>query len=183
MNRRQCLQLAAAAFAAGATSSGHAAQKRAVVIYYSRTGNTKAIADRIAALTGSDSIRLEVRTPYAADFSAMTSVARDEVRSDARRELSTQIPDLSGYDTIFLGTPYWWGGASVPVNTFLMDHPLDGKTIRPFITSGSSSPEGALAVMRRRCPKARIEPVFYSADDAVAASLETLPAWLREAGF
>ena len=46
-----------------------------------------------------------------------------------------------------VGTPYWWGGVSIPMRTFLMDYPLDGKTIVPFVVSGSSSPEGAWEVI------------------------------------
>ena len=177
MNRRHCLQLAAAVVAAGSSITGRAAPSRAVIIYYSRTGNTARLADRIANLTGADVIRLEVREPYASDYGAMTDIARREVRTDARRELATVIPDLSVYDTIFLGTPYWWGGASVPVNTFLQDHALAGKTVFPFVTSASSSPDGAVAVMKRRAPKARFMPVFHATDDSLEASVTLLSRW------
>ena len=136
---------AAAAFGLSAAVPAAAAAidpAKAIIIYYSRTGSTEAIAEVIAKETGVRVLRIDVKDPYAASYGDMTDIARSEVRRKARRELSTAIPDLSGFDVVFLGSPYWWGSLSVPMATFLMDHNLAGKRVYPFITSGSSSPAG-----------------------------------------
>lgn len=189
MNRRQYLYLAGAlslsavmpTFAAAAPASN--AQRKAVVIYYSRTGNTARMAESIAKATGADVLRLEIREPYAAEYNDMTGIARREVQSGARRELSTAIPDLSQYEVVFLGTPYWWGSASVPMFTFLQDHALDGKQVFPFITSGSSSPDGALRVIRSSCPKAAIGQHLHLTGSELGETETQVSAWLRQIGF
>ena len=116
VNRRSCLKLAACAAFAGSTTglfSGRAlaapaseGKGKAIVIYYSRTGSTEALAKMIAEHTGAALLKIDVKEKYAPDYGDMTYIARDEVRANARRELETVIPDLSGYDTVFLGTPY-----------------------------------------------------------------------------
>lgn len=199
LNRRNCLKLVAGsalaslatgtlptfttnAFAAEAPQSAKATGK-AIVIYYSRSGNTDALAKMIAERTGAETLRLEVKNAYAPDYGDMTYIARDEVRSGARRELSTTIPYLSAYDTVFLGTPYWWGSVSVPMNTFLLDHNLAGKTVAPFITSGSSSPDGALSRMKALCPKANFVEHFYVPGSGAAGAKADIDEWLKKLGF
>ena len=144
--------------------------------------NTEALARMIQARTGADLLRLDVKEPYAEAYGDMTYIARDEVRRGARRELSTAVPDLSGYDVVFFGSPYWWGSLSVPAQTFLMDHPLSGKTVYPFITSGSSSPEGALRRLRELCPEAKVGEHFYASDSEAQSSQAEVEAWLRRIG-
>lgn len=109
----------------------------------------------------------------------MTYIAREERREGTRREISTKIPDLTPYDTIFLGTPYWWGGVSIPMRTFLMDHPLDDKTVVPFVVSGSSSPEGAWEDIRKYCPKAKILEGFHRTQSEASGCEADLKAWLQ----
>ena len=144
MTRRTVLVSAAALATISRAGFAAAAGKgRSIVIFYSRTGTIKGLAQSVAKLTGAETLELALEQPYAANYSDMTYIAREERQKGARREIATTIPDLTSYDTIFLGTPYWWGGVSIPMRTFLMDYPLDGKTIVPFVVSGSSSPEGA----------------------------------------
>lgn len=181
-SRRAFLGAMTAFAASSAFAAGSATGKRAVIIYYSRTGNTDALARMIQAQTGADLLRLEVKEPYAEAYGDMTYIARDEVRRGTRRELSTAVPDLSGYDVVFFGSPYWWGSLSVPAQTFLMDHPLGGKTVYPFITSGSSSPEGALRRLRELCPEAKVGEHFYASDSEAESSQAEVEAWLRRIG-
>ena len=182
LSRRAFLGAVTAVAASSAFAAGSAPGKRALIIYYSRTGNTDALARMIQARTGADLLRLDVKEPYAESYGDMTYIARDEVRRGARRELSTAVPDLSGYDVVFFGSPYWWGSLSVPAQTFLMDHPLSGKTVYPFITSGSSSPEGALRRLRELCPEAKVGEHFYASDSEAQSSQAEVEAWLRRIG-
>ena len=185
ISRRVFLQTAAAcgALAACAGKVALAADAgKSIIIYYSRSGNTDALAQMIAAATGAPTLRIDVKEPYAASYGDMTDIARDEVRRKARRELKTVIPDLSGYDVVYLGSPYWWGSLSVPMATFLMDHDLQGKTVYPFITSGSSSPRGALARIAELCPKAKIGEHFYVPGSDAAGAKADVEAWLKKIG-
>ncbi len=153
---------------------------RSIVIYFSRTGSTEKLAKQVSQLIGADLLRLEVRDPYADDYGDMTDIAREEKRTGKRREIKTVIPDLSQYQTIYLGTPYWWGGISVPMATFLMDHPLDGKRIKPFVVSASSDPEGAWADIRRFCPKSDIREGFHSTQSSINENLADFERWINK---
>lgn len=174
---------AAAAFGLSAAAPAAAAAvdpAKAIIIYYSRTGSTEAIAEVIAKETGARVLRIDVKDPYAASYGDMTDIARSEVRRKARRELSTTIPDLSGFDVVFLGSPYWWGSLSVPMATFLMDNNLAGKRVYPFITSGSSSPAGALSRIRELCPKAEVGEYFYVPGSQASGAADDVKAWLKK---
>ncbi len=187
MNRRSFLKTSSSLLAAGAiwasTPVLAANDKKAIVIYYSRTGTVEVLAKMIAEKTGAEMCRLDVKEKYAPNYSDMTDIARSEVRSGARRELETTIPDLSGINVVFLGTPYWWGSVSVPMATFLMDHPLEGKTVYPFVTSASSSPDGAFNRIRELCPKATMGESFYSRESHAASAKADVEAWLSKIGF
>ena len=172
MTRRTVLVSAAALATISRAGFAAAAGKgRSIVIFYSRTGTIKGLAQSVAKLTGAETLELALEQPYAANYSDMTYIAREERQKGARREIATTIPDLTSYDTIFLGTPYWWGGVSIPMRTFLMDYPLDGKTIVPFVVSED---------IRTYCPKAKILEGFHRTQSEAADCEADLKAWLQD---
>lgn len=157
-----------------------AADKKAIVIVYSRTGNTLKLAQAVQKATGADFLQLEIEKSYAAAYSDMVYLARSEKLSHTRREIKTKIPDLSGYDAIYLGTPYWWGGLSVPMWTFLSDHPMEAKTIYPFITSGSSPAYGAIEEIKELCPKATVKPEFHATSSELDTAEDGIRQWAQK---
>ena len=191
LSRRSCLAslacaglLAAGAgrksFAAGEARTPAAAGKKAVILCYTRTNNTGTIAAFIRAATGAPLLMIEPREAYAEDYDAMTGIARAEKRSGSRRELKTVLPDLSAFDVVFIGSPIWWGGISVPMFTLLSDHPLEGKLVLPFLTSGSSAPRQAEDEILALCPKARIQKAFWTPGSRAASSEGAVREWLQE---
>lgn len=169
----------AALLALGARMPAFAAQKRAAVIYYTWSGSTERAAREIARQTGAKLIKLEVREPYDSVYSRMTTVAQNEVRHLSRRELAQDVGELAEFDVIYLGTPYWWGACASPVHTFLMDHPLEGKDVHPFVVSASSGPEGAYARIRELAPKARVHEGLHLTTDETADCAVAVEAWLK----
>lgn len=117
---------------------------RALVVYYSSTGNTKDAAEKIAAATGGDLFELVPSDPYTAedlDWSNENSrVYYEHENPEARAvPLMSSVPEnFSEYDTVFIGYPIWWGIAAWPVNGFVEDNDFTGKTVVPFCTSASS---------------------------------------------
>lgn len=154
-----------------------------LIIYFSRTGTTAGLAEKITERTAAECIGLELQIPYAQAYSEMTDIARNERRSGARREIATVIPDLSAYRNIFIGSPYWWGGLSIPMRTFLSDHPMNGKRVIPFVTSGSSSPAGAWDDIRSLCRQAVIEDGFHVTENSAQNCEQKLEEWLARLGF
>ena len=123
----------------------------AIVIYFSRAdenyfggsmkyvevGNTEIAVQHITELTGYDSFKLEMVQPYSADYMTCIEEAKAHLREKARPELK-EMPDVSGYDTIILAYPNYWGTMPMAVFTFLDNADLSGKTIYPLCTNEGS---------------------------------------------
>ena len=113
-----------------------------LVIFFSATGNTKVVAEKKASITGADIHEIVPAVPYTdedLDYGDETTRATAEQHDpDARPEIGGEDIDLSGYATIFIGYPIWWGQEPRIMDTFAENHDFDGKTVIPFCTSGSS---------------------------------------------
>ncbi len=120
------------------------AQGGTLVVYYSATGNTEAVASYIAEYTDGDLFELEPVEPYTDDDlnwtddnSRVTREHEDESLRDVELVADT-VENWDSYDTVFIGYPIWWGIAAWPVDTFVEANDFTGKTVIPFCTSSSS---------------------------------------------
>ena len=115
-----------------------------LVVYYSATGSTKAVAETIADTTGGDLFELTPVDPYTSDDLNWTndnSRVSVEHNDESKRDvpLTKTTPDnWADYDTVFIGKQIWWGIAAWPVNNFVDGNDFSGKTVIPFCTSSSS---------------------------------------------
>lgn len=114
----------------------------AIVVYFSATGTTKGVAEKIAEAAGADIFELIPAEPYSdadLDWNDKNSRTTIEMNDpDARPAIANDTVDLSGYSTVYIGYPIWWGDAPRMMSTFVEAHDLDGKTVIPFCTSGNS---------------------------------------------
>ena len=111
-----------------------------VVIYFSATGTTKSIAQRIAKASNSDIIEIIPKEKYKNEdlnYNSDCRANREQNDSKARPEIENNI-DITKYDTIYLGYPIWWGTNPKIILTLLDTYDFTNKTIIPFCTSGSS---------------------------------------------
>ena len=113
-----------------------------LVAFFSATGTTKGVAERIAAVTGGDLYEILAADPYTADdlnyndrSSRSTSEQNDK---NARPEIGSVDLSLEGYTTIYLGFPIWWGEEPRILDTFVEKYSFEGITMIPFCTSGGS---------------------------------------------
>ena len=117
---------------------------KTLVVYYSATGNTKAVAEMIAEETNGDLFEIEPKDSYSEDDLDWTDsnsrVTREYENEDERHVelVSSTVDNWEDYDTVFLGYPIWWGIAAWPVNTFIENNDFTDKTVVPFCTSASS---------------------------------------------
>ena len=118
-----------------------------IVVYFSRTGHTKPLAEYIKDELNADVYEIEAKVPYTDDdIRYYTDCRADREQNDpsARPDIAGDLPDLSKYDTVFLGYPIWHGQAPKIIYTFLESVDVSGKTVIPFCTS-ASSPVGSSA--------------------------------------
>ena len=114
---------------------------KVLVVIFSRTGHTKPLAEYIAEDLNADLYEIEAKVPYTDDdIQYYTNCRADREQNDpsARPEIAGELPDVTGYDTVFIGYPIWHGQAPKIIYTFLEGVDLSGKTIIPFCTSHSS---------------------------------------------
>ena len=113
-----------------------------LVAYFSATGTTKGVAEKIAQGLNADLFEIVPEQPYTGedlDYGNDESRTTIEMNDDSvRPAIADPIENIDQYDTIYLGYPIWWGQAPKIMDTFVESYDLNGKTIIPFCTSGSS---------------------------------------------
>lgn len=117
---------------------------KVLVVYYSASGNTKAVGDVIAQYTDADIFEIipvneytDEDLDYSQDDSRVNLEHEDESLQDIEL-VSTTVDNFDSYDTVFIGYPIWWREAAWVVNRFVKDNDFTGKTVIPFCTSSSS---------------------------------------------
>ena len=118
------------------------ADKDVLVVYFSATGTTKGVAEKIASLTGADLYEIKAAQEYTAedlDWNDSDSRTTHEQNDPAvRPEIGSDPVSLEGYSTIYIGFPIWWGEEPRIMDTFVESYDFDGITMIPFCTSSSS---------------------------------------------
>ena len=130
-----------------------------VVLYFSATGTTKRIAERIANELNSDIIEIAPKEEYKdedLDYNNDCRANREQNDPESRPEIKNTI-DISKYDTIYLGYPIWWGTNPKIILTLLDTYDFTNKTIIPFCTSGSTGISGSVNDLRKYNNKLNIK--------------------------
>ena len=123
------------------TSTGNG---KTLVVYYSASGNTKDVAEKIAKITEADLFEIEPVEPYTDDDLDWTDddsrVSREHDDESLRdvELVSTTVDNWDSYDTVYIGYPIWWGIAAWPVDNFVKENDFTGKTVIPFCTATTS---------------------------------------------
>lgn len=127
------------------------AEKKVLVVYLSRTNNTKAIADIIHQKVGGTIVGLELERPYPADYNAIVQQVVRENETGYLPPLKTKIDRIEQYDVVFLGFPTWGMQLPPPVKSFLRQYSLKGKTVIPFNTNAGYGEGSSFRTVRELC--------------------------------
>lgn len=125
-----------------------------VLVYFSATGTIETAAKKIANILDIPAMRLEEQVPYTAadlDWHNDTSRANEE-QSDKKSRPAFKPLKIDDFDTLILGYPTWWGSAPRIIDSLVESLNLKGKTILPFMTSCSSTPERGVEELRKLLP-------------------------------
>jgi len=119
-----------------------AQEQKILVAYFSCTGNTRNVARHIADSLRADIHEIQPQVPYTSDDlnwrNNSSRSSRENADPSSRPAISGRVENMRQYDIVFLGYPSWWGQAPKIIYTFMESYDFSGKTIVPFITSGSS---------------------------------------------
>ena len=156
---------------------------KVLVLFYSQTSNTKAVAQEIATRLGADMEEIVAVNPYDGDFQVTIERCLQEREQGTATEIQPITADINKYDIIFIGYPVWFGTYAPPVATFLDQTDLSGKKIVPFCTFGSGGLDSSVRDLVAKQPKAEVLPGY----GVRAARLEAMPKeidqFLKAGGF
>ena len=154
-----------------------------LVLYYSQTQTTQAVAEAIANTLGADIEAIECVVPYDGDFQATIQRGQKEMAEGTLPELKPLGVNVKDYEVIFLGYPIWFGTYAPPIASLIASGDLNGKKIVPFCTFGSGGLDSSVKDLKAKLPDSEILPgygVRTARIDAVPAEVER---FLKGAGL
>jgi flavodoxin len=156
---------------------------KSLIVFFSWSGNTRAIATRIHEKVGGDLVELELVNPYSRDYNTCLDEAKRDQEAGARPELKTRIANMEQYGTVFIGYPNWWASIPMPIATLLEQYDFSGKTIVPFSSHGGGRLGQSITDIAKLAPRAVIKEalsVHYGGGNSLANDID---AWLRKVGL
>ena len=156
---------------------------KALVAYFSATGTTKGVAERLAGAIGADLFEIKPEQPYtAADLDWRNKQSRSSVEMAdraSRPAIAGSVPNLAEYATVYIGFPIWWYREPSVVDTFVESNAaaLAGKTVVPFATSGGSGMGDSTANLQALAPDAK---VVEGRRFRGSTSADDLAAWAKQ---
>lgn len=162
-----------------ATSTG----KKVLVAYFSYSGNTRNIAHQISATLQGDLFEIQTVNPYPKDYDDCVAQAKEELRSNARPQLTNKVTNMDDYDTIFIGYPNWWGTMPMAMFTFLEEYNFSGKTIIPFCTHEGSRMGRSETDLAKLVPNASLQKGLAIRGSNVSSASRDINSWLKALGM
>ncbi len=177
-----CVAIAAAALTACGSKKEEAVSPY-LILYYSQTGMTQAVAEELQQQLGADIERIDVTVPYDGDFQQTIERCQTEMESGTLPTLQPLQTDVDKYDVIFLGYPVWFGTYAPPVGALLQAYDLSGKKIVPFCTFGSGGLESSVAKLKEALSEAEIADGYGVRSARLSGMPAEVDRFLKEQGF
>ena len=150
-----------------------------LIIYFSATGTTGDAAAKIQEAVGADIVRLVPKTDYSSadlKYTDNSCRANKEQAENTMPAISTVIRNIGQYSTIYIGYPIWHGKEPGVIRTFLSKYSMEGKTVLPFCTSGSSGISGSMLHIRDMAEGADVK----NGKDLTHSSVKDIEEWIKK---
>ena len=159
------------------------AQKKSLVLYFSESGTTKAVAEELQKQLGADIEAILPEEPYSGNFQETMQRVQKENQSGTLPKIKPLKVKIADYDVIFLGYPIWGGTYASPVTSLLKEQDFAGKKVVPFCTFGSGGLNTSSDALVKALPKAKIQAGYGVRQARVAAAAKELDRFLKENGY
>ena len=127
-----------------------------LISYFSASGVTKSVAERISSIVNGDLFEIEPVNKYtSADLDWTNKQSRSSIEMNdksSRPEVKNKVDNVDDYDTVLIGFPVWWYTAPTIINTFIEENNLENKKVYVFVTSGGSGVDGSLNDLKSTYP-------------------------------
>ena len=153
-----------------------------LIAYFTWSGNSAHLAQRIQRITGGDLFHIRTQQPYPKSYPMTVSRAYKELQQHLWPELAAQVSGPEQYDQLYLVYPNWCGTMPMAVSAFLRENHFTGCTIHPLCTSGGSGMARSEADIEALCPDAHLRPGLLVSDKAARApeTEEAIRKWVSE---
>ncbi len=142
-------------------------------------GNTKVVADYISELTGADQYEIVIHKYDGMAYMPLIDLAKKEAEAGELPPYEGEVPDLSQYDTVFIGGPVWWGTYPQVMFTLFKDINLDGKTVIPFTTHEGSGLANCVDDVKKAFPKAKVTAGWSINGHEVRSGKAKVEKWIK----
>jgi len=174
--------------------SNNKAMSKSIVIFFSHAGdnyavgnievgNTKIVADYISEITGAAQYEIVTHKYDGMAYTPLINLAKEEANKGELPPYEGTAPDLSQYDTVFIGGPVWWGTYPQVMFTLFKDINLDGKTVIPFTTHEGSGLASCVSDVKREFPKANVTKGWSIYGHEVRTGRTKVEKWLQGLGY
>lgn len=157
-------------------------ETKALVVYFSWSGNTKAIAEEIAKQTGADIFEIVPVNAYSDVYETVTEVAQTERSEGARPEIEGTVDNFADYDIVYFGFPIWWGDMPMVMYTFLDSYDFSGKTVAVFASSASSGLGNTVDAIKEAEPEATVTEGLLLTGSTAEGAESKVSDWLSAIG-
>ena len=140
----------------GCSNAQSMSSKKILIVYLSRTNNTKAIAEIIQKNIGGTLVALELEKPYPENYKATVQKVVDENASGFLPPLKTKIDSIEKYDVVFVGFPTWDMQMPPPMKSFLHEYDLSNKTVIPFNTNAGYGVGSGFQTVKELCKNSKV---------------------------
>ena len=178
-----CLTMMACGSKKEASDNTDVSEKSILVLYYSQTGATAAVANEIKSALNADIEEVICENPYDGDFAATIERSQKERENGELPAIQPIGVDIQQYDIIFLGYPVWFGTYALPVATLLKEENFDGKVIVPFCTFGSGGLESSTKDLKAQLAQSEIKEGFGIRNARLKYMKEELDDFLKRNGY
>ena len=129
---------------------------KVLIVYLSRTNNTRAIAEIIHKNVGGTLVALELEKPYPENYQAIVQQVVEENETGYLPPLKTKIDNIQNYDVVFVGFPTWGMKLPPPMKSFLKQYDLSGKTVIPFNTNAGYGVGTSFETVKELCKTSKV---------------------------
>lgn len=157
--------------------------EKILIAYFSYTGNTEKLANKIHSKVGGDIIKIETVTPYSNNYDEVVDQVQKDQQNNYKPEIKTKIENIEDYDIIILGSPVWWYKIANPVATFISENDLKDKMIIPFVTHGGYGAGQTLNQIKELAPDSKVLSELSIEGDSVDNSDGQIENWLQNVGL
>ena len=157
-------------------------QHKTLVVYFSHTGNTRTVAEQVKNKLNADILEIKPAVPYTTVYNDLTQQIKQELADGVKPKLQPINIDLQAYDTVVIASPIWWGTIALPIQSFLSENNLAGKTVLPILTHGGSGLARSVSDIAKLCPQADVKAGLAIRSSAVNSSQTDINQWLSSLG-